>query len=103
MSSSTFQSIINAEQAFQKCVTFVEAFNESVDVDKFLKTDVESRAVHVQIIKNHLEGIKFSYNEAIVINKKARRRTALIGKKLFGKNSCLLKLALKLLNKRYLN
>lgn len=85
MSSSTVQSIINAEQAFRKCVSFIKAFNESVDEDRFLKADNQSRAVYLQIINNHVQGIEFSYNEAVVINKKARRRTALIGKKLFGK------------------
>ena len=55
MSSTTFQSIINAEHAFQKCLSFIKEFNESVDEDRFLKADNACRPVYVQIINNHLE------------------------------------------------
>ena len=69
---ATFQCIIEAESVFQKCLTSVAHFNETVDEDRVLNSDKMSQAVYWEMMDSALAGIKLSYEEAIIINEKAR-------------------------------
>lgn len=85
---STFQCIVEAESTYQKCMMFVDQFNKSIDEDRLLNADGKKREVYIQIIDSELQGMKLSYEEAIVINNNARAKTIAIAKEVFGKVIC---------------